>query len=75
MLFFIDLIIERPAQSTLLIEIKSAREVYPEMFKTLQRFHEEFPHAERIGVSNDLYAKQFGNVKALHWQQAIDYIF
>ena len=46
----IDLIIERPNQATLLIEIKSVRE-------------------------NDPYAKIFGAIKALPWQQAIEYIF
>ena len=71
----IDLIIERPNQATLLIEIKSAREVYPEMFKPLQRLHDIFPDALMLGVSNDPYAKIFGEIKALPWQQAIEYIF
>lgn len=71
----IDLIINRPGQPTLLIQIKSAREVYPEMFKPLRSLKDEFPNAELLGVSNDPYAKQFGDIKALHWQRAIEYIF
>ena len=71
----IDLIIERPNQTTLLIEIKSVREVYPEMFKPLQRLHDIFPDALMLVVSNDPYAKIFGEIKALPWQQAIEYIF
>jgi predicted AAA+ superfamily ATPase len=71
----IDLIIERPNQATFLIEIKSAREVYAEMFKPLQLLKDEFPDAVLLGVSNDPYAKQFGDIKALPWQQAFAYIF
>ena len=71
----IDLIIERPNQATLLIEIKSAREVYAEMFKPLQLLKDEFPDAVLLGVSNDPYAKQFGDIKALPWRQAFAYIF
>ena len=71
----IDLIIERPNQPTLLIKIKSAREVYEEMFKPLQLQKNEFLGTELLGVSNDPYAKQFGEVKVLDWRQDFTYIF
>lgn len=70
----IDLIIERPGQSTLLFEIKSAREIYPEMLKPLTRLKNEFSNAEAFCVSNDPYAKKFGDMTALPWQQALEMI-
>jgi len=55
----IDLIIERPGQTTLLIEIKSTREVTEPMLKTLRLLKNDFPNAETLCLSNDPFAKQF----------------
>ena len=71
----IDLIIERPGQTTLLFEIKSTREVYPEMLKPLILLKDEVPNAEACCVSNDPYAKKIGNIRVLPWQQALEFIF
>lgn len=71
----IDLIIERPGQTSLLIEIKSSNEIVQEMLKPLKLLKDEFPNAEAMCISNDPYAKQFDNILALHWQEALENIF
>src|SRR3990167_4430436 len=71
----IDLIIERPGQPTLLLEIKSALEVNEQMAKPLRLLKKEFPQAEGRILSNDPYAKRFDDVLALPWKQALNDIF
>jgi len=71
----IDLIIERPGQSTLLIEIKSTREVTKPMLKALGLLKNEIPNAEAWCLSNDPYAKKFDDLLVLPWQQGLENIF
>lgn len=71
----IDLIIDRPGQTTLLIEIKSTREVTEPMLKSLKILQNEFTNAESICLSNDPYAKKFDDILVLPWRQGLDKIF
>ena len=71
----IDLIIDRPGQSTLLIEIKSTCEVTEPMLKSLKTLKNEFTHAESMCLSNDPYAKKFDDILVLPWRQGLDKIF
>lgn len=71
----IDLIIERPGLSTLLIEIKSTTEVQPTMLKSMQLLKGEFSNATCLCVSNDPYAKKVDDIWVLPWQQAFTEIF
>ena len=71
----IDLIIERPGQPTLLIEIKSTREVRKEMLKPLILLKDEFPDAKAYCISNDPYAKQIEDITVLPWKQALNTMF
>jgi uncharacterized protein len=71
----IDLIIERPGQTTLLIEIKSTDNVEKRMLHALLRLQPEFPNSEAICLSNDRYAKQIDGVLVLPWQQGLSDIF
>jgi predicted AAA+ superfamily ATPase len=63
----IDLIIERPNQSTLLIEIKATDNVSERHATNLNRFAPDFKSAEAVLISNDPVAKRFGHVRCLHW--------
>ena len=71
----IDLIIERPGQKTLLIEIKSTQDVREEKLKHIIKLKPEFKNAEALCLSNDPYPKQFDQVLALPWQQGLEKIF
>ena len=71
----IDLIIERPGQSTVLIEIKSTEEVDEQDGAVLQRFVKDFSGAEFRIWSNDTRPKYFGDIKAFHWRQGIRDVF
>ena len=71
----IDLIIERPGQSVLLIEIKSTREVTQAMLKPLALLKNEFLNAEALCLSNDAYAKKIDDILVLPWRQGIEKIF
>lgn len=64
----IDLIIERPNDSTFLVEIKSTDKVSDRHAATLNRFIADFDNAEAILLSNDPIAKQFGHVRCIHWR-------
>jgi predicted AAA+ superfamily ATPase len=63
----IDLIIERPNQPTLLIEIKATDNVSERHAANLNRFVPDFKSAEAVLISNDPVAKRFNNVRCAHW--------
>ncbi|NBW98967.1 ATP-binding protein [bacterium] len=65
----IDLIIERPQESTLLIEIKSSTSTSFRQAANLNRFISDFKNAEAFLLSNDPLTKQFGKVRAMHWRE------
>jgi predicted AAA+ superfamily ATPase len=68
----IDLIIERPTQKTLLIEIKAADAVSERHAVNLNRFAPDFKNADAILLSNDPVAKNFGRVQCRYWRQWLD---
>jgi predicted AAA+ superfamily ATPase len=63
----IDLIIERPNQPTLLIEIKATDKVSERHTANLNRFVPDFKSAEAVLISNDPVAKRFNLVRCAHW--------
>lgn len=63
----IDLIIERPNQPTLLIEIKATDNVSERHTANLNRFVPDFKSAEAVLISNDPVAKRFNLVRCAHW--------
>lgn len=67
----IDLIIERPNKSTLLIEIKSSDNVTERHAASLNRFAPSFKNSEAIVLSNDPVTKKFGAVRCHHWRSWI----
>jgi predicted AAA+ superfamily ATPase len=71
----IDLIIERPNQSTVLIEIKATDTVSERHAANLNRFAPDFQSAEAILLSNDPIAKRFNHVQCLHWRTWLSQVF
>ena len=63
----IDLIIDRPGQTELLIKIKSTTKIKKEHADVLLGLADDFPTAELYVLSNDPEPKSFGRVKCLHW--------
>lgn len=70
----IDLIVERPNQTTLLIEIKSTHDVTRPMLKSLGLLKNDIPNSEAICLSNDGYAKKIDDILVLPWQQGLEKI-
>ena len=72
----IDLVIERPGQSLLLIEIKSTTQMSESMLSTLKRVQKDLPIAEYCCFSNDPISKVFeSGIAAYHWQTALQKLF
>lgn len=71
----IDLIVERPGQSYLFIEIKSGNNVREEQLRSFIKLALDFGTCEAICLSNDPYAKQFEHVQVLPWQQGLKKLF
>jgi len=68
----IDLIIERPNQPTLLLEIKASDSISERHCASLNRFAPDFSNARAFLLSNDPIAKKFGHVHCYHWKSWID---
>ena len=67
----IDLVVERPGQPLLCIEIKSATNVSSEDIRAFRRLCRGLPNAEAIVLCNEKYPKKIDNVIVLPWQQGI----
>ena len=68
----IDLVIERPGQKTLLVEIKSTTQVQPEAVKNLERFVNDWDApAEAQLWSQDPHEKRLGSVLVLPWEKGL----
>lgn len=72
----IDLVVERPGEPDLLIEIKSTQRVTKEDYKALQRFAESWDNPVQAQLwSNDSLEKMETNVECRHWQSALKKLF
>jgi len=71
----IDLIIERPGNSTVLIEIKSNESVDNRAIKTLKQFINDIPNSKALVLSKDKKSKLIENIECCHWQEGINLIF
>lgn len=72
----IDLVVERPGEPLLLVEIKSASSVQERHLTPLFTLGGEFPHAERICISRvSEPQKHGGNIMVLPWDMALKQIF
>lgn len=71
----IDLIIERPGNKLLCIEIKSSKLVTREQLSSFIKITKDIPKSEAICLSQDKYPKQIDNVTVFPWQQGIKRLF
>ncbi len=72
----IDLIVERPGDQLLLIEIKSKSKIQKEDTKSLRLLGDDLsPGAAKWLLSNDPLEQNFGNVRALYWQAGVKELF
>ncbi len=68
----IDLVIERPGQKLLFIEIKSTNQLEESMLSSLRRVQADLPEAEYCCLSNDPISKIFETgISAYHWQEGL----
>lgn len=71
----IDLVVERPGQKTLFIEIKSNRHVQTEDLTALQKITSDFGNAEALCFSKDKRKKKLGEVMVFPWEEGVQYYF
>lgn len=72
----IDLVIDRPGEKKLLIEIKSNDRVSERNAKALETLGVAIEkESERWLVSNDPIEQTFGGTRAVHWRRAIGELF
>ena len=71
----LDLIIDRPQQKKLLIEIKSNHDVQEHQLSNFSHLIEEFPDCEAVCFSRDTHQKKFGKIMVWPWQEGIGHFF
>lgn len=65
------MIIDRPGQKTLLIEIKSTKRVTHDDIKKLSKIGKDFKNSEMVCLSSDPKAKTILGVECIYWQEGI----
>ena len=70
----IDLIIERPGQKTILLEIKSSEIVSDQKLKHLQALAQEDESFEAICLSREKFIKKVDKVTIYPWAQGLQYL-
>ena len=70
----IDLVITRPGNSTLLIEIKSSDTINEDDIKSFIKISADIPNSEAYCFSLDKNLKKFKKVKSIFWQEGIELI-
>ena len=71
----IDLIVERPGKTTLLIEIKSSDNIDDRAVKTLKQFINDISKSEALVLSKDKKSKLIDGIQCYYWQDGINKIF
>ena len=71
----IDLIIERPGQATILMEIKSSDQSLPEHGRHLKGFAKDFEDPIGLVASQDPTRRKHDWITHLHWTEALAEIF
>lgn len=70
----VDLIIDRPGKSQILVEIKSATSIDTRHVKNLIHFKKDFPDSEFICASGIKQAQIINGILVLPWQEALNRI-
>lgn len=67
----VDLIVERPGEALLLIEIKSSENVREQDLRSMGMIMKDLDNCEAICLSCDRWAKKFGEIKVYPWREGI----
>ena len=70
----VDLVIERPGQPTVLVEIKSSTQVDPSDLRHLRAFAQDIPNAIAVCLSRESLPRLVDGVRILPWQQGLNEI-
>ncbi|MBM3611220.1 MAG: ATP-binding protein [Alphaproteobacteria bacterium] len=71
----IDLVVERPGEKTLFIEIKSGSDVREEKLSSFIHFTKDIENTECLCISNESLAKKIQHVLVLPWKEALERYF
>ena len=71
----LDLIIDRPGMSTVVVEIKSTTRIRPEDAVVAARLGKDIPGSQIVVLSRDTEAKQYEAVRCMHWSEGLTEIF
>lgn len=71
----VDLVVERPGQHLLLIEIKSTSHITKEAISSFWNLTKDFPDSEAVCLSNDPLEKKWGHVRAIYWLEGLKRYF
>ena len=71
----VDLVVERPGKSVVLVEIKSTSSIKDEDTKNLKHFAADFPNAEMFLFSRDKSTQRFDRILAMEWKLGIQKLF
>jgi predicted AAA+ superfamily ATPase len=67
----IDLVVERPGQKTLCIEIKSTEEIHEKDLGAFSRLTRDIPDSEAIVLSQDRFLKKFDHITCYPWREGL----
>lgn len=71
----IDLVVERPGQPILFIEIKSSTLVHAEQLQSMQSIISDFGECEAVCLSQEPQRKKIGNIMVYPWQEGVKQFF
>jgi uncharacterized protein len=71
----IDLVVKRPGEKILFIEIKSSKQVRDEDLTTYSKLIEDFGECEAVCFSRDEYTKTIKNITVYPWQEGLKKFF
>lgn len=71
----VDLIVERPGQLPLFIEIKSATQITHESISSFIRLSKDFGACEAICICDELFEKLIDHVRVIPWKAALKRYF
>ncbi len=71
----VDLVVERPGQKILLVEIKSSNNVQELDLTTLRQLAADFGECETICLSQDERPKKLGDITVYPWREGIEKYF
>lgn len=71
----VDLVVDRPGEKLLCIEIKSSDNVREDKLSSFANLVKDIPNSEAICISQEPRAKKIGDITVLPWQVAVEKYF